>query len=151
MTGKRPEYVFSDVRDPDKAGIINAEDASPPGVPSVRLFNRKWLEGMMKERLFAWRTISGSSRPTASAPGSDAARERGERELNEMKQILVDDKLNLNLPEWMERNNPYAHRTSGGDAGGDPQGILAGDAQTLQDVAVAYAEASPRYGLSGHV
>jgi len=150
MTGKRPEYVFSDVRDPDKAGIINAEDALRREF-RVRLFNRKWLEGMMKEGYSGADHIrfltSNSFGWEVMRPGSV-----GNANWNEMKQILVDDKLNLNLPEWMERNNPYAHQDSlAVMLETTRKGYWQADAQTLQDVAVAYAESVARHGLSGHM
>lgn len=150
MTGKRPEYVFSDVRDPDKASLINAEDALRREY-RVRLFNRKWLEGMMKEGYAGADQIrfmtSNSFGWEVMRPGSV-----GQENWQEMKRILIDDRLNLNLPEWMERNNPYAYQ--------DAMAVMLeairkdywkADAATLQQIAEAYAGNVARHGMSGHM
>lgn len=150
MTGKRPEYVFADVRDPDKAGLINAEDALRREF-RVRLFNRKWLEGMMKEgyagadhvrvmasNSFAWEVMR---------PGSV-----GNENWSEMKQVLIDDKLNLNLRDWMERNNPYARQdTLSVMLEAIRKGYWQADAETTQQLANEYAQGVARHGLSGHI
>ena len=150
MTGKRPEYVFSDVRDPDKAGIVNAEVALRREF-RVRLFNRKWLEGMMKEGYSGADHIrfltSNSFGWEVMRPGSV-----GNANWDEMKRILIDDKLNLNLPEWMERSNPYAYQDSMATMlEAVRKGYWKADAVTIQDIAVAYAESVGRHGLSGHM
>lgn len=150
LTGKRPEYVFSDVRDPDKAGIVNAEEALRREF-RVRLFNRKWLEGMMKEGYSGADHIrfltSNSFGWEVMRPGSV-----GNDNWNEMKRVLVDDKLNLNLREWMERNNPYAFQdTLATMLEATRKGYWEADPQTMQEVAVAYAESVARHGLSGHM
>ena len=81
MTGKRPGYVFNDVRDPDKAGLLNAEEALRREY-RVRLFNRKWIEGMMKGKA----TPAGADHLQLPGLqqfrlGSDAAGERRQHEL----------------------------------------------------------------------
>ncbi|MEZ6045253.1 MAG: cobaltochelatase subunit CobN [Planctomycetaceae bacterium] len=48
LTGTEPEWFLSDVRDPDAASLVSAEDAARRDY-RIRLFNRKWIEGMMKE------------------------------------------------------------------------------------------------------
>ena len=99
MTGKRPDYVFSDVRDPDKAGIVGAEDALRREY-RVRLFNRKWLEGMMKEGYAGADNVrvmvSNSFGWEVMRPGSVGA-----DNWQEMKNVLVDDKLHLSLRDWV--------------------------------------------------
>ena len=150
MTGKRPEYIFSDVRDPDKASLINAEDALRREY-RVRLFNRKWLEGMMKEGYAGADQIRFM---TANSFGWEVMRPGsvGQENWQEMKRVLIDDKLNLNLPEWMDRNNPYAYQ--------DAMAVMLeavrkdywqADAATKQQIAQAYAESIARHGMSGHM
>lgn len=150
MTGKRPEYIFSDVRDPDKAQLINAEDALKREY-RVRLFNRKWLEGMMKEgyagvdhirflaaNSFGWEVMR---------PGSV-----GQENWQEMKQVMIDDKLNLNLSEWMERTNPYAYQDSMAVMlEAIRKGYWQADSATKQQLAQVYAESVARHGMSGHM
>lgn len=150
MTGKRPEYIFSDVRDPDKASLINAEDALRREY-RVRLFNRKWIEGMMKEGYAGADQIRFM---TANSFGWEVMRPGsvGHENWQEMKRVLIDDKLNLNLPEWMERNNPYAYQ--------DAMAVMLeairkdywqADAATKQQIAQAYAQSVARHGMSGHM
>lgn len=150
MTGQRPEYLFSDVRDPDKASLINAEDALRREY-RVRLFNRKWLEGMMKEGYAGADQIRFM---TANSFGWEVMRPGsvGQENWQEIKQVLIDDKLNLNLPEWMERNNPYAYQ--------DSMAVMLeairkdywlADSATRQQIAQSYAESVARHGMSGHM
>lgn len=150
MTGKRPEYIFSDVRDPDKASLINAEDALRREY-RVRLFNRKWLEGMMKE---GYAGVDQVRFMTANSFGWEVMRPGsvGQENWQEMKRVLIDDRLNLNLPEWMERNNPYAYQ--------DTMAVMLeairkdywhADSATKQQIAQAYAESVARHGMSGHM
>ncbi|WP_397571724.1 cobaltochelatase subunit CobN [Schlesneria sp. T3-172] len=150
LTGKKPEFVLSDVRDPDKAGLISAEDALRREY-RVRLFNRKWLEGMMKEGYAGADQIrfmtSNSFGWEVMRPGSV-----GSENWQEMKQVLIDDKLNLRLPDWMDRNNPYAYQDSMAVMlEAMRKGYWQADEQTRQQVARAYAENVARHGMSGHM
>ena len=150
LTGKRPEFILSDVRDPDKAGLINGEDALRREY-RVRLFNRKWLEGMMKEGYAGADQIRFM---TSNSFGWEVMRlgSVGAANWQEMKQVLIDDKLNLRLPEWMDQNNPYAYQ--------DSMAVMLeairkdywqADQQTNQQIALAYAENVSRHGMSGHM
>jgi cobaltochelatase CobN len=150
MTGKRPEYVFSDVRDPDTAGMINAEDALRREY-RVRLFNRKWLEGMMKEgyagadhmrflvsNSFGWEVMR------AGSVGNDT--------WNEMKNVLVDDKLNLGLKDWFSKNNPYAIQDAMATMlEAARKGYWQADDAVLNDLARQYADNIANHGMSGHI
>lgn len=150
VTGKRPEYVLSDVRDPDRAALTGAEDALRKEF-RVRLFNRKWLEGMMKEgyaggdhlrvmvsNSFGWETMR---------PGSV-----GTSNWQEMKQVLVDDKLKLDLRDWFERHNPYALQDSTAVMlEAIRKGYWDADEATRRQLAVEYASQVARHGLSGHI
>lgn len=150
MTGKRPEYYFSDVRDPDKASMIGAEDALRREY-RVRLFNRKWLEGMMKEgyagadhmrfmvsNSFAWEVMR---------PGSV-----GNDNWQEMKNVLIDDKLNLGLKDWFEKNNPYAKQDAMAVMlEAIRKGYWTADEATQRELANEYAANVARHGLSGNI
>lgn len=150
MTGKRPEYYFSDVRDPDKATMIAAEDALRREY-RVRLFNRKWLEGMMKEgyagadhmrfmvsNSFAWEVMR---------PGSV-----GNDNWQEIKDVLIDDKLNLGLNDWFEKSNPYAKQdTLAVMLEAIRKGYWTVDEKTQRELANEYAATVARHGLSGNI
>lgn len=76
----------------------------------------------------------------------------GSENWQEMKHTLIDDKLNLRLPDWMDRNNPYAYRDSMAVMlEAMRKGYWQADEQTRQQVARAYAENVARHGMSGHM
>lgn len=149
-TGKRPKYLFADVRDPAQSKMVDAEDALQKEY-RVRLFNRKWLEGMMKEgyagadhirslttNSFAWEVMR---------PGSV-----GDANWTEMKKILLDDKLNLGLPAWMEQNNPYAYQDAKAVMlEAIRKGYWNAEPATIKQIAASYAESVARHGLSGNI
>lgn len=149
-TGKQPDYVLSDVRDADQAEIVDAEHALRREY-RVRMFNRKWLEGMMKEGYAGADHIrvltSNSFGWEVMRPGSV-----GNDNWNEMKALLVDDKLNLNLREWMENANPYAYQDSlAVMMEAARKGYWKAGPSDLQEVAVAYAQNVAQHGMSGHI
>jgi cobaltochelatase CobN len=150
MTGKRPEYVFSDVRDPDRAGVINSEQALRREY-RVRLFNRKWLEGMMKEGYAGADhmrfLVSNSFGWEVMRPGSV-----GNDNWKEMKNVLVDDKLQLGLHDWFDKNNPFAIQ----DAiacmlEAARKGYWQADDADLLDLAQQFAQNVSKHGMSGHL
>ncbi|MCC7086308.1 MAG: cobaltochelatase subunit CobN [Pirellulales bacterium] len=150
MTGKRPDYVFSDVRDPDKSGIIGAEDALRREF-RVRLFNRKWLEGMMKEGYAGADHIRVL---TSNSFGWEVMRPGivGKDNWDEMKRVLIDDKLKLNLQDWFERSNPYAYQDATAVMlEAYRKGYWQADDETIRQVAAEYAGSVARHGLSGHM
>lgn len=150
MTGKRPEYVFSDVRDPDNSKMINAEEALRREY-RVRLFNRKWIEGMMKEgyagadhmrfqvaNSFAWEVMR---------PGSV-----GNDNWDEMKRVLIDDKLQLGLEDWFDKNNPFAIQDAmAAMLEAARKDYWQADPEQLNDLAKRYAANVAKNGLSGHI
>ena len=88
LTGQEPEWFLSDVRDPGRAALRVAEDALARDY-RVRLFNRKWIEGMMREgyagadqiaihvsNTMGWKIMrdrSVSTRPGTRSPRSTSA------------------------------------------------------------------------------
>ncbi len=106
LTGKEPAFVLSDVRDPDRAGMIRAEDALAREY-RARLFNRKWIEGMMKEGYAGADQVavmvSNSMGWSIMRPGSVP-----DETWNEIDAIFVRDRLGLSIREWFEAENPFA-------------------------------------------
>jgi cobaltochelatase CobN len=148
LTGVEPEYYLSDVRDPDSAGMIAAEEALRREY-RVRLFNRKWIEGMMREgyagadqvavhvsNTMGWKIM----RPDSV---SDDIWE-------EIVEIYLRDSKSLAIREWFEAENPYAFQ--------DMTEVLLesirkgywrpGD-EVVREIAVAYAESVARHGEGG--
>jgi len=150
LTGKKPEYILSDVRDPDKASIVTAEEALRREF-RVRLFNRSWIEGMMKEgyagadhmrvivsNSFGWDTMR---------PGTI-----GNDQWLEMKQVLLDDKQKLGLSDWLEKSNPYALQDSAAVMlEAIRKGFWEADAATIESITEAYSASVATHGLSGHI
>lgn len=147
-TGKRPDYVLSDVRDPDNANLVSAEDALQREY-RVRLFNRKWLEGMMKEGYSGADhmrfLVSNSFGWEVMRPGSVGSTNWGE-----IKSVLVDDKYDLKLKEWFERNNPYAYQDATATMlEAIRKGYWKADARTTAQLVREYAQSVAKHGLSG--
>ena len=106
LTGKEPEFVLSDVRDSDRARMVNAHDALRQDY-RVRLFNRKWIEGMMKEGYAGADQVAVM---VSNTMGWKIMREKSVSDdiWEEIVAIYVKDKLNLSIREWFEAENPYA-------------------------------------------
>ncbi len=150
VTGKEPEWFFSDVRDPDRTSMVRAEDALRMDF-RVRLFNRKWLEGMMREgyagadmiathvsNAYGWKIM----RPGAV---SDDLFER-------IVDVLVRDKKKLGLKEWFEKVNPFAaqeiHEIL---LEVIRKGYWKPDPATLRELAEGFAESVKKNGENGGI
>lgn len=108
LTGKEPQFFFSDVRDPDRARMVVAEDALRQDY-RVRLFNRKWLEGMMEE---GFAGADQLSKHVSNTMGWAIMRNDAVSDdiWEEIVSTLVDDRLELGLREWFEEQNPFAYQ-----------------------------------------
>jgi len=148
LTGKAPEFLLSDVRDFDRAGIVRAEDALAKEF-RVRLFNRKWIEGMMKEgysgadqiasmvtNSMGWEVVRAGSIPQETWEEIDA--------------IFVKDKLELSIRPWFESENPFAFQElSATMLESIRKGYWKADADTTQRLVEAYARSVVRHGDNG--
>ena len=106
LTGREPEWFLSDVRDPDRAGLVAAEDALRRDY-HVRLFNRKWIEGMMKEGYAGADQIAVH---VSNTMGWAIMRDGSVSDdvWSEIAAVYVKDKYGLSLRQWFEAENPYA-------------------------------------------
>lgn len=150
VTGRKPEYSFVDVRDPDRARTVAAEDALRTDL-RVRLFNRQWIEGMQKEgyagadqvavmvsNVFGWETVR------AGSVGQDV--------WNEIKQIYLDDSRAMGMRAWFERANPFAEQSIAElllEA--SRKGYWQADAKSLADVAHVYLQSRQQHGSGGGI
>lgn len=145
LTGKRPDFILSDLRDADRPAMVDAEDALRREF-RVRLFNRRWIEGMMREgyagadqvavhvsNAFGWKIM----RPDSVSDGV----------WNEIVDTYVRDKRGLAVRQWFEAENPFAFQ--------EVAEILLeaarkeywdADAATLREVAAAYAQSVLEHG-----
>jgi cobaltochelatase CobN len=106
LTGREPEWFLSDVRDPDRGELVAAEDALRRDY-RVRLFNRKWIEGMMKEGYAGADQIAVH---VSNTMGWAIMRDGSVSDdvWNEIAAVYVQDKLGLSMRQWFETENPYA-------------------------------------------
>lgn len=106
LTGKAPEFILADLRDSDDARLLSAEDALRKDY-RVRLFNRKWIEGMMKEGYAGADQIAVHVSNTLGwkimRPGSVQ-----DDIFEEIVDTYVRDKRDLAIREWLEAENPFA-------------------------------------------
>jgi len=150
ITGKEPEYILSDVHDPDHARLAQLEDALREDY-RVRLFNRKWIEGMMKEG-FAGADQMGKH--VFNALGWKIMRENSITDdmWMEIVDIYVHDKKNLNIREWFDSVNPYAFQeVTQVVMEAIRKGYWAPDPAITQELAEAYAQSYIRHGGGGGI
>ncbi|MDR3634790.1 MAG: cobaltochelatase subunit CobN, partial [Isosphaeraceae bacterium] len=148
MTGKKPDYLLSDVRDFDKAGVVRAEDALAKEF-RVRLFNRKWIEGMMKEGYSGADQIAVM---VANTMGWEVVREGSipSQTWQEIDAVFVRDKLGLSIRQWFESENPFAFQElSATMLESIRKGYWKADAETTRRLAEDYARSVVRHGDNG--
>jgi cobaltochelatase CobN len=115
----------------------------------VRLFNRKWIEGMMKEGYSGADQVSVM---VTNAMGWEVVREGSvPREMwEEIDAVFVRDKLGLSIREWFESENPYAFQElSSTMLETIRKGYWKADAQTTRRLAEVYARSVVRHGDNG--
>ncbi len=150
VTGEEPEWFFSDVRDPDRTGLVRAEDALRKDF-RVRLFNRKWIEGMMREGyagadLIA-KHVSNAYGWKIMRPGAVSA-DLFERIVD----VFVRDSKRLGIREWFERENPYAFQEIAEVLLETiRKGYWKADEETVRELARAFARSVREHGESGGI
>ncbi|MGO8689406.1 MAG: cobaltochelatase subunit CobN [Thermoguttaceae bacterium] len=148
LTGKEPEWYLSDVRDADRAGLVAAEDALRRDY-RVRLFNRKWIEGMMKEGYAGADQIAVH---VSNTMGWAIMRDGSVSDdtWNEIAAVYVKDKLGLSLRQWFETQNPYAFQDmSEVLLESSRKGYWKGAPGLVREVAEQYARSVLRHGEGG--
>lgn len=148
LTGKQPEFLFSDVRDPNRASIVSSEDALRQDF-RVRLFNRKWIEGMMREGYAGADQVavhvSNANGWTVMRPGSVGA-----DYWQEIVEIYIRDKKGLNIRQWFEAVNPFAYQEMNEILLETiRKGYWEPDRATLREIAQEYARSVARHGEGG--
>jgi cobaltochelatase CobN len=148
LTGREPEWFISDVRDADRTSLLVAEDALSRDF-HVRLLNRKWIEGMMKEGYAGADQIAVH---VSNALGWSIMRQGSVSDdtWNELAAIYVQDKLGLSLRRWFDTENPYAFQ----DASevmleAARKGYWNAPPATLRLVAQQYAQSVVQHGEGG--
>lgn len=145
LTGREPEWFLSDVRDPDQAQLVRAEEALRRDF-RVRLFNRKWIEGMMREGYAGADQIAVH---VANTLGWKIMREDSVDDAiwNRIVAIYVQDAKGLGIRDWFERTNPFAFQeVTEILLEAARKGYWNADEETLRTVAMAYVESVRRHG-----
>jgi len=148
LTGSEPDWFLSDVRDPDRAGLVAAEDALQRDY-RVRLFNRKWIEGMMKE---GYAGADQVAIHVSNTMGWKIMREGSvsDETWNEIAAIYVKDKLSLNVRQWFDKENPFAFQDmSEVLLESSRKGFWKAEPGLLREVAEQYARSVVRHGEGG--
>ncbi|MFH0880768.1 MAG: cobaltochelatase subunit CobN, partial [Lentisphaerota bacterium] len=148
LTGKEPEFFLADVRDAGQVRMVRAKDALETDF-RVRLFNRKWIEGMMKDGYAGADQVAVH---VSNMLGWQIMRENSVSPENwqEVVNVYVRDSKNLGLRKWFDQENPHAFQ-------GMTQTLLetirkgywAPDAATIQEIAEAHAKSVIQYGKNG--
>jgi cobaltochelatase CobN len=148
LTGQQPDFILTDVRDADDARMISAEEALRKDF-RVRLFNRKWIEGMMKEGYAGADQISVHVTNTLGwkimRPDSVT-----DDQWQEIVDIYLRDSKQLSVREWFESENPFAmqelHEVLLETI---RKGYWKPDGATIREIAEGYAKSVARHGASG--
>lgn len=148
LTGKEPDFYLADVRDSDTTRMVRAEDALQADF-RVRLFNRKWIDGMMKEGYAGADQVAVH---VSNMLGWTVMRENSVTAENwqEVTDVYVRDTKNLHIREWFDKENPFAFQ-------GMTQTLLEtvrkgywkADPKTIREIATAHAKSVIRYGKNG--
>jgi cobaltochelatase CobN len=148
LTGREPEFLLSDVRDPAAARVLRAEDALRADF-RVRLFNRKWIEGMMREGYAGADQISVH---VTNALGWQIMREGsvGDDYWTEIVETFIRDKKDLKIREWFESENPFAYQDLTETLLETiRKGYWQPGAETTREIAEQYARSIVRHGEGG--
>jgi len=106
IDGKEPEALIADVRNPDGVRMRDFNEVLAANM-QTELLNKKWIEGMKEhgyagaghlselvKNTFGWSVTRENSVSTAA--------------WNEIYAVYVQDKYNLGLGKWMDKENPHA-------------------------------------------
>lgn len=145
LTGKEPDYLFVDVRDPEKANIIDSARVVQRDF-RARLTNPKWIRQMMKE---GYGGASQISRNANNLMGWEIMREKTVENSNwqDLTDVYVRDREQLGIRQWFDESNPHAFQDLTVTLLETiRKGYWPADEQTVQEITQAYAESVAQYG-----
>jgi len=145
ITGKKPDLFFVDVRDMDSAKIVDSRDAVAMDF-RARLFNRKWIEGMMDE---GYAGADLLAEHVSNTMGWEIVSPEfvTDEHWMEITDVYVRDSKELGLGEWFEEENPFAFQ--------DLTEVMLEtirkefwqpDAETVREIVEAYTQSVVRHG-----
>jgi cobaltochelatase CobN len=148
LSGEEPELLVSDNRDPSTSGKM-VEFSKFMGLETRgRYFNPKWIGGMKEhgysgalkmsdfvEFLWGWQVT--------------VPREVTQEMWQQVSEVYVNDKYNLDLKEFFEKNSPHAFQSiTARIMEVDRKGYQKFDQKTLQKLAAEYVESVADKGLA---
>jgi cobaltochelatase CobN len=148
LTGKEPDFILTDVRDADDARMVSAEDALRKDF-RVRLFNRKWIEGMMKEGYAGADQIAVH---VSNTLGWKIMRPESvtDDQWQEIVDVYLRDSKQLSILEWFEAENPFAlqemHEVL---LESIRKGYWQPSEEVVREIATGYAQSVATHGESG--
>ncbi len=148
LTGEKPAFFLADVRDPDTANMVGAEDALRQDY-RIRLLNRQWIEGMMKEGYAGADQVAVC---VTNSMGWEIMREGsvGDEIFEEIVEVYLRDSKDLHLREWFEAENPFAlQEVAETLLEVTRKGYWSPEEAILQEIAAAYAASIIRHGEGG--
>lgn len=148
LTGKQPEALIADVRDPDGA-IMRDFDEVLATTLRTELLDRKWIEGM-KEKDYAG---AGQMAELVRNSFGWAVTRRGsisDQVWRDIVDLYVHDKYELDLRAWFEETNPHALQEIAATLmEAARKGVWNADKETLAELAHLYADSVSKQGDSG--
>lgn len=147
LTGTAPQFYLSDLRQPGEERIMTAKAALNRDYRAI-LFNRHWIDAMMKEggrgggaiASKVWHTLAFKINLEDSV--DDGV-------WDEIVNVYVRDSKNLNIKDWFENNNHEAYQemlVSLLEA--VRKGYWNADSQTKQELVKEYSRSVIRHGLA---
>lgn len=148
LTGNEPEFFLTDVRDADDARMVAAEYALRKDF-RVRLFNRKWIEGMIHEGYAGADQIAVH---VSNALGWKIMRPESvtDDQWMEIVDIYLRDSKQLSIREWFEAENPFAAQEMEETLLETiRKGYWQPGEEVVREIATAYAQSVATHGEGG--
>jgi cobaltochelatase CobN len=148
VTGKSPDALIADVRDPNGARIRDFEEVLDANLRS-ELLNRKWIEGLKAHGYAGAGNISELVKNTfgwsVTRPESVSQETWGE-----IYDIYIKDRYQLGLNEWFEHVAPHAlQEIAATMLEASRKGIWKASREQVETLSRLYAESVARHGDSG--
>jgi cobaltochelatase CobN len=147
LTGKEPEALIADVRDPAGARMRQFEEVLATTLRS-ELLNRKWIQGMKEheyagaghmaelvKNTFGWSVTRSSSVENGV--------------WDDIRDIYTKDKYGMQMRDWFEKVNPHAlQEMTATMLEASRKGYWKTDQKTIEELSKLYAELVAKYGMS---
>ncbi len=148
ITGKSPQAVIADVRDPSGARMRDFEEVLATSLRS-ELLNKRWIEGMKQHDYAGAGQISELVKNTF---GWSVTRPESVTQItwNELYDVYVKDRYQLALADWFERVSPHAlQEIAATMLEASRKGIWKASPEQVSTLSRLYAESVKRHGDSG--